>query len=94
MKAALEASCRYLAYELGPRKIRVHAISPGPLQTRASGGLKDFDGLMVEAEARAPLGELADIMDVGSACAYLAAPFARHLTGETLYVDGGVNIMG
>ena len=94
VKAALEASCRYLAYELGPQKIRVHAISPGPLQTRASGGLKDFDQLMVEAKARAPLGELVDIMDVGFACAYLATPFARHLTGEILYVDGGVNIMG
>ena len=93
VKAALEAACRYLAYELGPRKIRVHAISPGPLKTRASGGLKDFDLLMSEAAARAPLGELVDIMDVGFACAYLVAPFARHLTGQTLYVDGGLNIM-
>lgn len=93
VKAALEACCRYLAYELGPQKIRVHAISPGPLKTRASSGLKDFDLLLNEAAARAPLGELVDIMDVGYACAYLATPYARHLTGETLYVDGGVNIM-
>ena len=93
MKAALEASCRYLAFELGPRKIRVHAISPGPLETRASSGLKDFDLLMKDAAARAPLGELVDIMDVGYACAFLASPFARHLTGETLYIDGGMNIM-
>jgi len=93
VKAALEASCRYLAYELGPQKIRVHAISPGPLKTRASSGLKDFDLLVNEAAARTPLGELVDIMDVGYACAYLASPFARHLTGETLYVDGGMNIM-
>ncbi len=93
VKAALESSCRYLACELGPQKIRVHAISPGPLKTRASSGLKDFSQLLDEAAARAPLGELVDIMDVGYACAYLASPFARHLTGETFYVDGGVNIM-
>ena len=93
VKAALEASCRYLAYELGPQKIRVHAISPGPLKTRASSGLKDFDLLVNEATAHTPLGELVDIMDVGYACAFLASPFARHLTGETLYVDGGLNIL-
>jgi enoyl-[acyl-carrier protein] reductase I len=93
VKAALEASCRYLAYELGPRGIRVHAISPGPLKTRAASGLKDFDLLLNEAAQRAPLGELVDIMDVGFTCAYLATPYARRLSGETLYVDGGVNIM-
>ena len=93
VKAALEASCRYLAYELGPQRIRVHAISPGPLKTRAASGLKDFDLLLNEAEQRAPIGELVDIMDVGFTCAFLATPYARRLSGETLYVDGGVNIM-
>ncbi len=93
VKAALEACCRYLAYELGDRGIRVHAISPGPLKTRAASGLKDFDLLLNEAEQRAPLGELVDIMDVGFTCAFLATSFARRLSGETLYVDGGVNIM-
>jgi enoyl-[acyl-carrier protein] reductase I len=93
VKAALEASCRYLAYELGPHKIRVHAISPGPLKTRAASAIKDFDLLLNEAGARAPVGELVDIMDVGFACAYLATPYARRVTGETLHVDGGVNIM-
>lgn len=93
VKAALEASCRYLAYELGPQKIRVHAVSPGPLKTRAASGLKDFDRLLNDAVTRAPVGELVDIMDVGFACAYLATPFARRVTGETLYVDGGINIM-
>ena len=93
VKAALEASCRYLAYELGPRKIRVHAVSPGPLKTRAAGGLKDFDLMLNEAMERAPLGDLVDIMDVGFACAYLATPYARRITGTTMYVDGGVNIM-
>jgi enoyl-[acyl-carrier protein] reductase I len=93
IKAALEASCRYLAYELGPKKIRVHAISPGPLKTRAGSGLKDFDLLLNQAAQRAPLGELVDILDVGFTCAFLATPYARRLSGETLYVDGGVNIM-
>jgi len=93
VKAALEACCRYLAYELGGKGIRVHAISPGPLKTRAAGGLKDFDLLLAEVEQRAPIGELVDIMDVGFTCAYLATPYARRLSGETLYVDGGVNIM-
>jgi len=93
VKAALEAACRYLAYELGPRGIRVHAISPGPLKTRAASGLKDFDLLLNEAVQRAPVGELVDIMDVGFACAYLATPYARRMTGSTVYVDGGVNIM-
>jgi enoyl-[acyl-carrier protein] reductase I len=93
IKAALEASCRYLAYELGPQKIRVHAISPGPLKTRAASGIKDFDVLLVDASERAPVGELVDIMDVGFTCAYLATPYARRLTGSTVYVDGGMNIM-
>jgi enoyl-[acyl-carrier protein] reductase I len=93
VKAALESCCRYLAYELGGQGIRVHAISPGPLKTRAAGGLKDFDLLLAEAAQRAPIGELVDIMDVGFTCAYLATPYARRLSGETLYVDGGVNIM-
>ena len=93
VKAALEASCRYLAYELGPKGIRVHPISPGPLKTRAASGLKDFDLLLTEAAERAPLGELVDIMDVGYTCAYLSTPYARRMSGETIYVDGGVHIM-
>jgi len=93
VKAALEAVSRYLAYELGPQGIRVHAISPGPLKSRAASGLKDFDLMLADAAQRAPLGELVDIMDVGFTCAFLATPFARRLSGETLYVDGGVNIM-
>lgn len=93
VKAALEACVRYLAYELGPQGIRVHAVSPGPIQTRAASGLKDFDLLLHEAAERAPVGELVDIDDVGMATAYLATPFARRLTGSTLYVDAGLNIM-
>jgi enoyl-[acyl-carrier protein] reductase I len=93
VKAALEAASRYLAYELGPKGIRVHPISPGPLKTRAASGLKDFDLLLTEAAQRAPLGELVDIMDVGFTCAFLATPYARRLSGETVYVDGGVHVM-
>jgi len=93
VKAALEAACRYLAYELGPRGIRVHPVSPGPLKTRAASGLKDFDLLLNEAAHKAPVGELVDILDVGFACAYLATPYARRITGGTVYVDGGVHIM-
>ena len=93
VKAALEAACRYLAFELGPSDIRVHAISPGPLKTRAASGIKDFELLLNEAAQKAPLGELVDIMDVGFACAYLATPFARRITGGTVYVDGGTNIV-
>ena len=93
VKAALEAACRYLAYELGPLGIRVHAMSPGPLKTRAAAGLKDFELLLTEAAQKAPLGELVDIMDVGYACAYLATPFARRITGGTVYVDGGANLI-
>jgi enoyl-[acyl-carrier protein] reductase I len=93
VKAALEACVRYLAHELGPRSIRVHAISPGPIKTRAAGGLKDFDLLLNEAAQRAPVGELVDIDDVGMATAYLATPYARRMTGSTAYVDAGLNIM-
>ena len=93
VKAALEATCRYLAHELGPKHIRVHPISPGPLKTRAASGLKDFDLLLNEAAARAPIGELVDIMDVGYTCAFLATPYARRMTGNTIFVDGGVSIM-
>jgi enoyl-[acyl-carrier protein] reductase I len=93
VKAALEACVRYLAHELGPKGIRVHAISPGPIKTRAAGGLKDFDLLLNEAAHRAPVGELVDIDDVGMATAYLATPYARRITGSTAYVDAGLNIM-
>src|SRR3954469_2251383 len=93
VKAALESAVRYLAYELGDKHIRVHAVSPGPLKTRAASGLKDFDVLLTEAIERAPIGELVDIDDVGLTTAFLTTPFARRLTGTTTYVDGGLSIM-
>ena len=67
---------------VGFKKIRVHAISPGPLKTRAASGLKDFDLLLNAAAKRAPIGELVDIMDVGFTCAFLAIPYARRLSGD------------
>jgi enoyl-[acyl-carrier protein] reductase I len=94
VKAALEACCRYLAFELGPQDIRVHAISPGPLKTRAASGIKDFERMLNDAIERSPLHELVDIEDVGSACAYLASDYARRITGGTIYIDGGANIIG
>ncbi|QGY03022.1 enoyl-ACP reductase FabI [Methylobacterium mesophilicum SR1.6/6] len=93
VKAALESAVRYLAYELGGQAIRVHAVSPGPLKTRAASGLKDFDVLLAEAVQRAPIGELVDIDDVGLTAAYLTTPYAAHLTGMTVHVDGGLSIM-
>ncbi len=93
VKAALESAVRYLAYELGDRDIRVHAVSPGPLKTRAASGLKDFDLLLNEAIQRAPIGELVDIDDVGLTAAFLTTPYAARLTGSTVYVDGGLSIM-
>lgn len=92
VKAALEAGVRALAVELAPQGIRVHAISPGPMQTRAASGLADFDGLMNRAEQATPGGTLAGIDDVGAACAFLATDAARAMTGETLYIDGGLNV--
>jgi len=93
VKAALEAACRYLAYELGPQGIRVHAISPGPLATRAASGIPEFDALLDKAKAKAPARSLVSIDDVGAAVAFLAHDAARLITGETLYIDGGYHII-
>ena len=91
-KAALECAVRYLAAELGPKGIRVHAISPGPLATRAASGIPEFDALLDKAKAKAPTRSLVSIEDVGAATAFLAHDAARLITGETLYVDGGYHI--
>jgi enoyl-[acyl-carrier protein] reductase I len=92
-KAALECAVRYMAAELGPKGIRVHAISPGPLATRAASGIPEFDELLDKAQARAPTRSLVSIDDVGIATAFLAHDAARLITGETLYVDGGYHII-
>ena len=92
-KAALESAVRYLAAELGPKGIRVHAISPGPLATRAASGIAEFDALLDKARIKAPARKLVSIDDVGAAVAFLAHDAARLMTGETLYIDGGYNIV-
>ncbi|MDN0073378.1 enoyl-ACP reductase FabI [Crenobacter sp. SG2303] len=93
VKAALESTARYLASELGNQGIRVHAVSPGPLKTRAASGIAHFDKLIDDAIERAPQNRLVDIDDVGQTVAFLVSDAARALTGETLYVDGGFHIM-
>jgi enoyl-[acyl-carrier protein] reductase I len=93
VKAALEASVRYLAAELGPKGIRVHAISPGPLKTRAASGITDFDELIAKAQEKAPSRRLVSIEDVGVAVAFLSMNGAKLITGETLYIDGGYHII-
>jgi enoyl-[acyl-carrier protein] reductase I len=92
-KAALESAVRYIAAELGPKGIRVHAISPGPLATRAASGIPEFDALLDKAKSKAPARSLVSIDDVGVATAFLAHDAARLITGETLYIDGGYHIM-
>lgn len=93
VKAALESATRYMAAELGPQGIRVHAISPGPLKTRAASGISEFDKLLQKAQAKAPSRSLVSIDDVGVAVAVLAMNGAKLITGETLYIDGGYHII-
>ncbi|GLK95926.1 enoyl-[acyl-carrier-protein] reductase [NADH] [Achromobacter xylosoxidans] len=93
VKAALESATRYLAAELGPQGIRVHAISPGPLKTRAASGIAEFDALLDRAQAKAPTRSLVSIDDVGEATAWLATDAARRMTGQTIYIDGGYHII-
>ena len=93
VKAALEASARYLSAELGPKGIRVHSISPGPIQTRAASGINRFDELMEKAASRAPSRMLVSIEDVGMATAFLATDYAKLMTGDTMYIDGGYHVI-
>lgn len=94
VKAALEAVVRELASELGPSGIRVNALSPGPMPTRAAAGIGHFDELMHQAASRAPTGRLTSLEEVGAYAAFLASPGAANVTGTTPFIDGGVHIMG
>ena len=94
VKAALESASRYLAAELGPKGIRVHALSPGPLATRAASGIDRFDELLNSAAERAPSHKLVTIEDVGAYAAFLASDAAKALNGSVAFIDGGYNIMG
>ncbi len=93
-KAALEASVRYLAHDLGPKKIRVNAISAGPVKTLAAAGIKGFRDMLAMAEQKNPLKENISAEDVGDLAAFLCGPGGKHITGSTLYVDSGAHIMG
>jgi enoyl-[acyl-carrier protein] reductase I len=93
VKAALECAVRYVAAELGPKGIRVNAVSPGPLKTRAASGISDFDELIVKAQSKAPARSLVSIEDVGAATAFLTMDGAKLITGETVYIDGGYHII-
>lgn len=94
IKALLESSARYLASELGERKIRVNVISPGPISTRAASGLVDFERFLIESHNRAPLKEGVSPHDVGALATFLISDAAARLTGECLHIDAGLSIMG
>ncbi len=94
VKAALESVVRYLAAELGPQDIRVHALSPGTIKTRAGSGIAGFDELVEQATQRSPGTALATIDDVGALAAFLVSDMARALTGNTHYIDAGYHVMG
>ena len=93
VKAALESTVKYMAAELGPQGIRVNALSPGPLMTRAASGIAHFDALIDEARARAPQLRLVTIEDVGNMAAGLVSDSARNVTGNISYVDAGYHVM-
>jgi len=93
VKAALEATVRELATELGAQNISVNALSPGPIVTRAAGGIDDFDHLLADAASRSPMRRLATIEEVGAVAAFLCTDLARTITGSVLHVDGGCHIL-
>ena len=93
VKAALQASVRYLAKELGPGGIRVFAVSPGPLRTRAASGIAHFDELIDMAVTRAPAQRLVDIAEIGRVVAFLAGPASSGMTGDVVYIDAGLHNM-
>ncbi|MCG3268539.1 enoyl-ACP reductase FabI [Yoonia sp. I 8.24] len=92
VKSALEGTVRYLAAELGPQQIRVNAISPGPLQTRAASGIDHFDELIDDARTRAPEQGLVTIKDVGHMAVGMVSDFSQKVTGNTSYIDGGYHV--
>ena len=93
-KAALEASVRYLANDLGPRNIRVNAISAGPIQTLSARGVSDFTTMLKHAAERAPLRRNVEPREVGDTALFLCSPLSSGITGEVIHVDCGYNIMG
>ncbi len=94
VKAALEASVKYLSAELGQKYIRINAISPGPVKTRAASGLTDFDKLMEKAAQNAPLHQLVTLEQIGEMASFIVSDNAKQITGQTLYIDAGYNVIG
>lgn len=93
VKAALESTVRYMAKDLGEKDVRVFAVSPGPLRTRASSGINHFDELIEMATTRSPGRRLVDIAEVGRVVAFLVSGSASGMTGDVIYVDAGLHIM-
>src|SRR5438874_900820 len=93
-KAALEATIRYLAANLGPKNIRVNAISAGPVNTLAARGIKGFTGMLHHHAERAPLRRNVELEEIGNAALFLVSPMSSGITGEVMFVDGGYNIIG
>jgi len=91
VKAALESLVRYMALELGPKGIRVHAVSPGPILTRAASGIEAFDTLMQNNIAKAPLGRLVTLEEIANLCTFLCTDAASGMTGQTIFVDAGTH---
>ncbi|MNH81495.1 Enoyl-[acyl-carrier-protein] reductase [NADH] FabI [compost metagenome] len=93
-KAGLEASVRYLANDLGPKNIRVNAISAGPIRTLAAKGISDFNSILKQVEEKAPLRKTTETAEVGDTAMFLLSHLSRGITGEVIFVDGGYNIVG
>lgn len=93
-KASLEASVRYLAANLGPKNVRVNAISAGPVNTLAARGIKGFTTMLKHHAERAPLRRNVELEEIGNAALFLASPMSSGITGEVMYVDCGYNIIG
>ncbi len=94
VKSALESTVRYLAVELGPQRIRVNSLSPGPIQTRAASGIEHFDALLERAASQTLAHQIVSIEDVGAFAAFLVSDYARSITGAVHYIDGGYHIVG
>ncbi|HXR98178.1 MAG TPA: enoyl-ACP reductase [Terriglobales bacterium] len=93
-KAALEASVRYLASELGPRQIRVNAVSAGPIKTASARAIKDFSSILDQVATRSPLRRVTDTAEVADTALFLLSPLGRGVTGDVVFVDSGYHILG